>query len=173
MGERDSITGLWGLRPFRELVGRHIRAAGRQADPFCLLGLNIDRFRYFNYVFGYLAGNAALGGVATVLRAHFAVADPHDPDKHLCYAGSGSFFAFAPQVALPAALEAAERLRQAALPFEVGQPYVAEPVRSMTFSIGVVAYPDDGPALDALFTAVDRAVLAAKLVGGDAVRLAS
>ena len=60
----DTLTGLKNRRAF-EVMLKHMHAT---QEPFSLVMMDLDRFKYVNDTFGHAAGDAVLCAVADVLR---------------------------------------------------------------------------------------------------------
>jgi diguanylate cyclase len=64
----DALTGLPNRRAFDDELARRIAEWRRKRATFCLLLIDIDRFKQLNDRYGHPAGDHALRGVADVLR---------------------------------------------------------------------------------------------------------
>jgi diguanylate cyclase (GGDEF)-like protein len=167
MGMIDERTGFVWSEDFPDLVEDALAAARQGKLGVGLIGLNIDRLAYMNYVYGHLAGDAALGAVATILRATFG-----RKDEVRRWAGrhAGDFYALLPDTSLVSVLTTSERLRQAAIVVHFDpQDLLPPPSHCLTFSIGVAAYPDDGNHPDLLLERVEAGIILARRRGGNAV----
>jgi diguanylate cyclase (GGDEF)-like protein len=65
---RDSLTGLYNRRYFRETYAREIDRAKRTGTPFSIAMLDVDEFKQINDTLGHLAGDALLASFADLLR---------------------------------------------------------------------------------------------------------
>jgi len=165
----DEHTGLWPLARFRLRAEAEMQSASERGETFCLLGLDLDWFMMFNDTFGFAAGDAALGAVATILRTHVWAFDRIRFRELICRYGGGFFLVLLPNTSLQAAQDLAERVRAAAIAFELDYPGFNTPVRAMTLSLGLASYPADGGDWDALLMVVERGVHLAKRQGRDRV----
>jgi diguanylate cyclase (GGDEF)-like protein len=152
----DALTGLHNRRVLDELPACF---AGRPTDVWVAYG-DLDRFKQVNDALGHLAGDALLAGIGG------AIADVVRPDDLVCRVGGDEFVVLLRGCDAPAAELAIERIRHrlAAL----GWASMGYPV---TISFGLSAV---GPLLataEAIGEA-DRALMAAKRAGGNAVVLA-
>ena len=71
----DDLTGLQNRRGFFELAGEQLKLARRSNKDLLLFFLDIDDMKQINDEFGHREGDAALIGVAQVLRATFRGSD--------------------------------------------------------------------------------------------------
>lgn len=68
MSMHDQLTGLHNRRFFYEQVEKAIAQHKRYRNPFCLLVLDIDHFKFINDQFGHVFGDQVLIGVADELK---------------------------------------------------------------------------------------------------------
>lgn len=66
---RDSLTGLYNHRYFRESYAREVARAERTGTPFSVAMLDVDEFKQINDTLGHLAGDALLSSFADLLRS--------------------------------------------------------------------------------------------------------
>lgn len=160
--EIDAATGLLSRGSFRAHLDEQLAVAQQTGTPLVLLALDVDHLAYVNYYYNPPAGDAALGMVATVLRAQL---------RHglLARFGADEFYALLPNVTLDDALMLAERVRRAAVTIELDDPDLWVPSRCLSFSLTVVAYPEDGNDASALLALVERGLREAKIEGRDTV----
>ncbi len=146
--EHDALTGIRNHGAFQADLGDAVRAGG-SGGPFAVLMMDLDAFKAFNDTRGHPAGDALLTGIARVMSA--AV---RDGDRIYRYGGD-EFAAILPGADRVAAHEIAERLRRTVADLSRGTPTVS-------ISVGVSCYPDDGRSKDALVAVADRAMYLAK-----------
>ncbi len=159
----DGLTDLLNHRAFRQALDQELERAKRYALPLALIMIEIDKFKRYNDTYGHLRGDEVLRLVARVLeKEHRKQVDV------IARYGGDEFVLFLPHTAKAAAAEVAERIRRAveSTPYIVGSE-----VTSVTLSLGVAAYPEDGDTADTLVDAADRRMYAAKVSGGNAVAL--
>jgi diguanylate cyclase (GGDEF)-like protein len=154
----DELTALPNFRAFRERIDDEIARASRYNERFGVLVLDLDRFKKYNDTYGHLAGNDALQRVSAVMRQTVRTVD--FPARY----GGEEFAVIVPQIDTPSLAAIAERIRSGveALPAPPDGACV-------TVSIGAAIYPDDGAGADALFTAADERLYAAKRAGRNRV----
>ena len=148
----DELTTLPNFRAFRERIDDEIARASRYSERFGILVLDLDRFKKYNDTHGHLAGNDALQRVAAVMRQTVRTVD--FPARY----GGEEFAVIVPQIDTPSLAAIAERIRAG-----------VEAATPVTVSIGAAIYPDDAPNVDALFTAADERLYAAKRAGRNRV----
>lgn len=66
----DFLTGLYNRRFFEEVLGRLIKTAKRNEQPFSIMIIDVDNFKMINDQFGHDVGDIALKKVAHFLSSH-------------------------------------------------------------------------------------------------------
>ncbi len=158
----DTLTGLPLRDSFLRRVSEYLDDAREHGQPLSLLGLNVDYLAHYNYAYNPIAGDAALGAVATILRSIMHI------DDLLCRSGGDEFLVLLSATPLPEALSIAERIRQAAVAVALVEPQPYAPRRCLTLSIGVATFPDDGSGIAALLETIASGIAQAKRNGRDA-----
>ena len=159
----DPLTGLYNRRYLDEIAGRELTRARREKTPVTLAVLDIDHFKGINDRYGHQGGDRVLVELAELLRAHIRSTDI------ACRIGGEEFLLLLPNLPLRAAIERAERLRQA---FAALPVHFDEWTLRATLSIGLAGYPDHGDTVDFLIRAADEALYEAKRRGRDRVEIA-
>ncbi len=154
----DGLTGLPNRRAFDTELERRLAEARRSGREMALCLLDIDHFKGFNDTFGHRAGDAALAGVAELLRASCRLADI--PARY----GGEEMALILPDTPLTGAVDVAERLRGAIAAGRLAP-------RQVTVSIGV-ATSTGGHSAATLIEAADRALYEAKRAGRNRVAVA-
>ncbi|EFH11361.1 GGDEF domain-containing protein, partial [Teichococcus cervicalis] len=177
MATTDALTGLANRRRFEEALAVEWRRCAREGQPLSLLVLDADRFKRFNDRYGHPAGDECLrlvaDALASVARRPGDVAARH---------GGEEFALLMPKTDAAGAALLAERVRAAVA--DARRPHLGNtPSGIVTVSIGVATtrpMPETGPAgpgilsgADALLSAADRALYAAKMGGRNRIRVAS
>jgi diguanylate cyclase (GGDEF)-like protein len=152
----DDLTGLFNRRHLMETLANEVRRSRRLKHSFALLMADVDRFKEYNDAHGHLAGDAALTRAAAIVRE-----STRDVDCAARYGGE-EFVVLMPETPAEGGVEIAERIRErlAADALIGGQ---------LTFSIGVAAFPADGPSPEALIASADAALYQAKHDGRNRV----
>lgn len=158
----DGKTGLLNPRAFGESLDHELARAVRFGRSLSVLVLDLDHLREINNTHGHLAGDAALVGVADVLRSSLREYDL------ACRFGGEEFAVLLPETGHAEALEIADRVRAtiARNPFTV--PATGAPMR-VTTSVGVASVPMHGTRPQLLLHAADTALYAAKAAGRNRV----
>ena len=161
MSGTDGLTGLpnrtWLLHRMPHLVD----AVEHEGGSLTLALLNMDHFRRINDEIGHRAGDRALRHVVgTITR----ITDEREWLVRL----RGEEFVLVLRKPVGTAWERVDALRRlvSAAPFEPERG--ADPVH-LTFSAGIVGYPNDGHDLSALLRNADRRLQTAKREGRDRV----
>lgn len=153
----DPLTELPNRRHFDAFLRQELEKVVRYQEPLSLLLLDLDHFKAINDTHGHLQGDEVLRRVANTLAAHIRGADA------VARWGGEEFAVLAPKIALSAALELAERLRQA-----VSETELPQGIPAVTASIGVAEWVS-GESAEGLLARVDRALYRAKETGRNRV----
>lgn len=150
----DTLTGLLNRRGMDEALA----LLGAEGTPVAIVAIDVDHFKRINDRYGHAAGDQALQALAGVMREGSRSGDV------LTRPGGEEFVMLLPGASMAAAIGIAQRLR-ARLASAEGSPL---PV-SITISVGVAHYPDQGPTLEAVFERADQALYYSKNHGRDRV----
>jgi two-component system, cell cycle response regulator len=152
----DPLTGLFNRRYFDSRLEAELQRARRHGEPLALLMVDIDNFKAINDEHGHVVGDRLLRCVSERLRRGVRIFD-------VCARYGGDEFAILmPSSNVDTAMLVAERIRLAV------SSHCAHASAAMTVSIGIAH--SDGRERD-LLTIADRALLEAKGMGKDAVRV--
>lgn len=160
---RDPLTDLYNRRFMEETLYRELRRAAREDGSVGVLMIDLDRFKALNDAFGHATGDVALRTIADYLKAGIRGEDV------ACRYGGEEFVVILPKATLSDAVLRAEALRGGLRSLDNPS---GELVPTMTISIGVAAFPDQGPSSDELLAAADKALYRAKAEGRDRVAVA-
>lgn len=153
----DLLTGLHNRRYLLEAFDKEIRRADRHERAFCVLMLDVDRFKEYNDTYGHLAGDAVLKRMGVVLREA-----TRDLDVVARYGGE-EFICLLPECDLENAVLAGERLRRRVADESIeGGP--------VTISVGVAEFPTHGDSAGEVIGEADAALYEAKAAGRDRVK---
>jgi len=160
----DGLTELYNHRYFYEALERFLERSRRDAQPLAIIMAEIDRFKHHNDTYGHKSGDEVLRTIAGLLRRGSR------PSDVVARYGGDEFMVVLPGASAAAAHEIAERLRRTVEAY----PLLAngDIITSVTMSVGVAAFPQDGATAGALVEAVDRAQYLAKRSGGNRVHSA-
>lgn len=153
----DELTQLSNRRLFHQRFELELDRSERYASPFGVLMIDIDHFKRFNDTFGHAKGDEALRKVAESLKKGLRRIDL------VARFGGEEFVALLPREDKASARAVAEKLRKAA------SELVVEGCGSLSISVGVAAFPEDGRDEATLLEASDRALFAAKGAGRNRV----
>jgi diguanylate cyclase (GGDEF)-like protein len=159
LSRTDGLTGLPNRRHLMETLEKEVRRAKRNERPFSLLMVDVDHFKRYNDTFGHLAGDEVLKRLAQVLSAAVRTAD------YAARYGGEEFTVVLPETSLDSALEVAERIRAKM----EEQTFGVDAAGRVTLSIGIAEYPADGTTVEAVASAADSALYAAKEHGRNRV----
>lgn len=160
----DPLTGLYNRRYLDETLKRELARAVRHNKPLALLELDIDHFKKVNDTYGHDAGDLVLSLVAKELKSGIRESDL------ACRFGGEELVVILPECDRQAALERAEKLRQAISRLEV--LHNGQRISNITASFGVATNPEHGSDPDHLFRCADQALYSAKHKGRNRVELA-
>jgi len=161
----DPLTGMPNRLHFIERVDRELLRARRENRQLALLFLDLDGFKRINDTLGHSAGDFLLQSVAErlkeKLRASDIVARPglDDLSLHFARLGGDEFTIMLPDIedAGVVSLVAQRVLAVLNLPFQVGGKAI-----TITASIGIAVFPEDGGDAAALLKHADTAMYHAK-----------
>lgn len=150
LAEHDPLTGLRNRRDLGTRIDAEITAG---VGPVSLLLCDLDHFKRVNDLHGHEAGDRALARFADLLRA---CARPTDTAARL---GGEEFALVLPATDARGALVIAERVRLRMASF------FADEVPDLRVSIGIATSGQHGDNAQALLSAADKALYAAKRLG--------
>lgn len=161
MTHHDSLTGLPNRILLRDRVGQAIAHAERSSGKVALLFIDLDHFKTINDSLGHPVGDALLRTVAA--RLQDCVRDSDTVSRQ----GGDEFLILLPDIRdAEAVVSVVSKI--------LGQ--LVQPVRieghdlSITLSVGVTVYPDDGNDFDTLLKKADTAMYYAKQAGRNTYR---
>jgi diguanylate cyclase (GGDEF)-like protein/PAS domain S-box-containing protein len=164
LATRDALTGLPNRALLADRAGQAILAAARARGSLAVLFLDLDRFKLVNDSLGHAAGDALLRAVAERLGATLR------RDDTLARLGGDEFVLLwnGMKSSQDAATLAQRTLGILARPFTIEGRSL-----SVTASIGISVYPDDGRDFGELLKNADTAANHAKETGRDSFRFFS
>jgi len=156
----DGLTGLLSRRPFMERLAQEFKYGSVYNSPFSLLLVDIDHFKTVNDTFGHNTGDLVLARVAELLSK-----STYETDIVGRYGGE-EFLILLPKSKRDGVVDKANYIRQ-----RISQePFYYEEQRfSVTVSIGIAHYPQDGENSNDLLNEADRALYKAKSTGRNRV----
>lgn len=156
----DDLTGLAVRRYFQERFEEELSRARRYHSPVSVLLIDLDHFKRYNDTYGHPAGDKLLRTIAQTLRRL------QGPGELIARYGGEEFVMLLHGIGRAEAHQRAEALRAslAAQPIVLRQGSAA-----ITVSIGVAAFPDDGPHKENILQAADQRLYRAKQQGRNQV----
>lgn len=161
---RDPLTGLFNRRYMEESLDRELRRAEREGKPIGIIMLDIDHFKSFNDTFGHDGGDALLRELGVLLPHQIRSSDI------ACRYGGEEFAIIMPDAGMEMTRQRAERIREIARKMRVR--HGERVLDSVTLSLGVAAFPQNGVTREALMKDADVALYRAKNEGRDRVCMA-
>ena len=152
----DSLTGLGNRRAFEQRLLQEMNQARRYGTALSLLLLDVDSFKAYNDSFGHPAGDEILRRLAAIIRGQ-----GRETDFFARYGGE-EFIVILPLTDAGGAMVLAERLRTAV-------EHAEWPERPVTASIGAATLLAEMEGEEALVSAADQALYAAKVAGRNCV----
>ena len=162
LSTRDRFTGLLNRAVFMEQLEREVAFARREDGRFAIAMLDIDHFKKFNDTYGHAGGDEALRAVAHTLRGSCRATDV------VARYGGEEFALILPGVMSGRATDLLERFRRVVAVKAIALPGRSKPA-SVTVSIGVAIWPDDGESPADLLRCADERLYRAKAEGRDRV----
>jgi diguanylate cyclase (GGDEF)-like protein len=151
----DSLTELWNHGYFQHLLAIELEKAKATSNPLSLMMLDIDDFKVYNDSLGHQDGDRILQDMATVLKNQSRKMD------YVCRYGGEEFAVILPYTDKKEAVLIAERLRENIAKY----PFLKEkilPNKTLTVSIGVATFPENGANTSDIIAYSDKALYAAK-----------
>jgi diguanylate cyclase (GGDEF)-like protein/PAS domain S-box-containing protein len=157
----DALTRLPNRLLAKDHLHQAVLAAERENTKVALLFIDLDNFKTINDSLGHVIGDGLLKAVAVRLRECLSDADT------LSRQGGDEFLIILNHVrdTESVSLVAEKILERIAEPFEIDQHEL-----SISLSIGIAVYPDDGKDFDTLLKQSDTAMYQAKDCGRNTYR---
>jgi diguanylate cyclase (GGDEF)-like protein/PAS domain S-box-containing protein len=156
LADHDALTGLPNRRLLEDRLTQALALSQRNRKQTAVMFVDLDRFKAINDSLGHAVGDLVLKEVAQRLVKQLRIGDT------ICRIGGDEFV-----VVLPEAKRSTDAANVAAKIIET----LSQPVRAadreltVTPSIGIAVYPDDGRDAEALIRNADAAMYHAKESG--------
>lgn len=162
LSDFDRLTGLPNRDNLLRYLAQRVEASDRDADPFCLLLLDVNRFHHISRTLGPSTGNQVIVEVAKRIMASVGTVN------FVARTGGDSFALVTRGLAGEASIQSVvDTLAQ-----QVGQPmHVGAYELFISFSIGACCFPVGAQSAEVLFTNAEIALFNAKQAGGNNHRL--
>lgn len=155
---RDPLTNIFNRRYLEETLDRELSRAARENYPLCVMMVDLDHFKRVNDTYSHEAGDLVLKAIAETLAEHSRRGD------FACRYGGEEFVVVLPNITLETAYVRAQDLRKSLHLLRVPYEYYT---LSVTISMGIACFPENGQTRDAILHAADQAMYAAKEAGRD------
>ncbi len=157
----DALTGLPNRTLFHDRLSQVLQQAHREETLFGLMFIDLDRFKWVNDTLGHSAGDALLVEVAKRLQGVV-----RESDTVARLAGDE----FTVILSLLKRLDDAEQVAEKILA-ELARPFLLEGQEiTISGSVGITLYPQDGADVESLMRNADEAMYRAKEGGRNAYR---
>ena len=159
---RDPLMGLYNRRYLQEAFEKELDRASRKQQSVSVMMLDVDYFKRFNDVYGHAAGDLVLSKVGAYISSTIRQYDV------ACRYGGEELIIIMPDVDIDNAILCAERIRTGIKNMHL--KHDGRQLDSISISIGIACYPDNGSDAEGLIRAADKALYQAKESGRDCVR---
>jgi diguanylate cyclase (GGDEF)-like protein/PAS domain S-box-containing protein len=156
LADHDALTGLPNRRLLEDRLTQALALSYRNRQQTAVMFVDLDRFKAINDLLGHAAGDALLKEVAARLVQQLRVGDT------ICRIGGDEFVVVLPELkrGADAAQVAQKVLEQLSAPVAIEGHEL-----SVTPSIGIAVFPDDGRDAETLIRNSDAAMYHAKEMG--------
>ncbi|EMY60871.1 diguanylate cyclase [Leptospira terpstrae] len=148
----DELTRLYNRRHFETALVREFKQSTRYNQNLSLLIIDIDDFKKINDTYGHTTGDEVLTKVAKQITSFLRMEDT------ACRIGGEEFAVIFPQTNEEQAMIASEKLLEACRTIQLSG-------KSVTFSGGIVSYPEKVKSCEDMYDLADRALYTAKYSG--------
>jgi len=155
----DDLTQVYNYRYLKTALRREVKRASRFRQPLSLLMVDVDNLKAYNDRNGHLRGSHLLKEIAQLFARQVRSWDL------VAKYGGDEFTVILPQTLRAGAVSVAERLRSSV----AAHSFPLAAAGTITVSVGIASYPEDGDSVTALIAASDRALYAAKRAGRNRV----
>ena len=161
---RDPLTSLFNRRYMEEALAQEQYRARRNDARLAVIMVDIDHFKRFNDQFGHDCGDAVLRALGSYLKEQVRGSDI------ACRIGGEEFILILSPATAEGARLRAETIRAGAAQLVV--THAQRALGSISLSLGVAMFPDQGADTAAIVKAADVALYQAKRDGRDRVVMA-
>lgn len=158
----DPLTNLYNRRYLLESFKQELERAERQKQSIGVMILDIDYFKRFNDIYGHSAGDLVLSQIGAYLLSAIRQYDV------ACRYGGEELVIILPDTSMENIIMCAERIRAGVNKLKL--EHEGQQLDSISVSIGVACFPDDGIDVEKLIKAADKALYDAKEAGRNCVK---
>jgi diguanylate cyclase (GGDEF)-like protein len=158
---QDPQTGLYNRHFMEESLQREISRAARKQTSIGIIMGDLDHFKKFNDVYGHAAGDKIIVQIAKLFKDKFRGSDI------ACRYGGEELIVILPESTKADTIKRANSIREEIKKMEI--VFQGQILGSITMSMGIAAYPDNGLRMDELLRVADTALYRAKQEGRDKV----
>ena len=158
---RDHLTGLYNRRYMEATLKRELQRAGRKQQTLGIIMMDVDDFKQYNDNHGHAAGDAILQALGKLLLEHVRGEDI--PSRF----GGDEFIVILPDASREVTRKRAELLREGA--HDLNVQYEEQMLKTITLSIGVAIFPENGTTSVSVLKAADVALYRSKQFGRDRI----
>ena len=158
----DALTNVFNYRFFQTQIEREIVRSERHNKHFSVAMIDIDNFKQYNDTHGHLNGDTALRLIAKTLLDNIRKSDT------LARYGGDEFVMILPELDKFQSKSLAEKLCTVIGNTKVPQKKASRNI-TLTVSLGISTFPEDGETEDKLLKRADEALYHAKDLGRNAV----
>ncbi len=133
---RDPLTGLFNRNYMEETLRRELLRASRTAFTISIIMMDVDNFQQFNYTWGRAAGDVILEGLSNLMLEYFRGDDI--PSRY----GGDEFAIVMPGASRLVAYKRAKLVCEYANHLQL--KFEGQTLNPVTFSLGVVSFPEHG-----------------------------
>jgi len=152
LSHTDALTGLPNRRLLTDRVEFALAMAQRDGVPFAVLFLDLDRFKHINDSLGHLFGDRVLVDVSERIKSCLRQVDT------VARLGGDEFVMLVHQADAAGAETTARRVIEA-----MSRPFLLDGLSfTVTCSIGIALFPNDGNSMDELLRHADKAMYSVK-----------
>jgi len=156
----DGLTGLLNRQSLDETIASEINRYSRYGGIFSFIILDLESLTKINNTYGHLAGDDLLKETGNSLNRSIRSAD-----QAFRYGGD-EFAILLPNTSVDAANRVAERIRKQIASIAINDI-------SITASLGLASWPENGRSAEEIIAAADAALYQAKRSGGNQIKKAS
>ena len=153
ISDTDELTGVYNMRAFSSILRRVFQQSVRHAHPLSIVMIDSDNLKAVNDTHGHETGNRLLQHLIRKVGEQLRRSDT------IARYGGDEFIILLPETHREGAFETAERIRKS---IESSQFDVRGKHLSVTVSLGLASYPEDGSNIDIVVDKADKALYRAK-----------